>query len=115
MIEHPARGDIGQRNGMLAGNAVERGEERLQRRPAADGIDEALVFHLAPVGDVAITGFGRPQIARRQEPAGQGAIGQQAHAAAEAQVRHVAGGAAIKQGEADLVGGDGNAVAEGDA
>ena len=59
LVEHPARRDIGQRSAVLLRDAVERGQNALKDGPAADGIDEALVLHPAPVGEVA-AGSGAP-------------------------------------------------------
>ena len=52
MFQHPATGDVGKRNAVLFSNGVGGRQQRLERIPTAGGIDEALVFHAAPVGDL---------------------------------------------------------------
>ena len=95
---------------MLLGDPVERSEEHLQRVPAAGRLDEAPVLHLAPVGDLAVAGFGPPEPALAHQPAGERPVGEQAHAVGETEGAHLAGRAAVEEREADLVGDDRDAV-----
>ena len=95
---------------MLLRDPGKRRQDGLQHAPAADRIDEALVLHLAPVGDGGRRRLGRAQPFVGEQPAGKRAVGQQLHAVSEAERAHLLAGAAIEQGEADLVGGDLDAV-----
>ena len=69
LLEHPAGRDVGDRDAVAARDLGQRGEDALQHGPAADGVDEALVLHLAPVAD-RVPGSGRPtQRSLRKPPA----------------------------------------------
>ena len=51
LLEHPAGRDVGDGDAVLARDRREGPEKTLQDGPAADRVDEALVFRLAPVLD----------------------------------------------------------------
>ncbi len=91
-------------------DAVESREDRLQRRPAADSVDEAFVLHLAPVADLAMRRLRASEPPLRQEAAGDRPIGEQAQAILEAEGAHLSSRAAVEQRKANLVGDDFNAV-----
>ena len=110
LLEYPAARDVRHRYAVLRTNLARHPQHALQRVPAAHGMDETLVFHLAPVADVIGLGGADPAFA--EEAAAQHAIGQQAHAALQAQARHVFGRTPVQQRNADLIAGDGNAFAE---
>ena len=75
LLQHPARCDIGNRDAVLAGNRRERSENTLQHVPAADPIDEAHVFHRAPVADIGRSRLGPAMPSIGKKPARQCAIG----------------------------------------
>ena len=106
LLEHPARGDVGDRDAVPARHLGQRREHALQHRPAADGVDEALVLHLAPVADLRCRRLGRAEPAVGEEAAGERAVGQQADPVLPAEVAHLLAGTAVEQREADLVGRD---------
>ena len=113
LVEHPARGNIGQRRAVLRRGAVERGQNALEDGPSADGIDETLVLHPAPIGEIGRLGRAKP--AARQEAAGQRAIGEQADGVGAAERAHHAGRAAVEHREGDLVRDDRDALADQNA
>jgi hypothetical protein len=108
LLEDPAGRDVGDRDAVPAGHLGQGGQDRLQHGPAADRIDEALVLHLAPVADRVRLRPTEPAIA--EEPAGEGAIGQEPDSALEAEPAHLLAGTAVQQRETDLVGHDRKAV-----
>ena len=81
---------------------------RLEARPAARGVDEALVLHAAPVGDLG--GFGLAEPAVGEEAAAERAEGEDGDVVLQRDLRERARGAAVEEGEADLVRGDLDAV-----
>jgi hypothetical protein len=108
LLEHPARGDVGDRDAVLDGNGLCRREDPLEHPPAADRVDEALVLRLAPVGNVGRLRSIDPPIA--EEAAGQHAVGQELHAGLTADLRHAPGRPTVEQRKRHLVRDDGNAV-----
>ena len=110
MIERPARRHIGDRDAVLLRDRVERAEDRLECAPAAGGVDEALVFHLAPVGDLIARRLRPAEPALGHQAAGERAVGEQPNAVLEAEGAHLARRAAIEEREAHLIADDGNAV-----
>ena len=73
LLEHPARGDVGDRDAVLDRDGLRRREDTLQHVPAADRVDEALVLRLAPVGNVRRRGPTDPSIV--EDAAGEHAVG----------------------------------------
>jgi hypothetical protein len=65
IFEDPAAGDIGEGDPVFAGNLRGRFQDALIDGPAAGGVDEALVFRPAPVGDRMGLGLTKPFL--RQE------------------------------------------------
>src|SRR6266478_9894709 len=108
LLEHPPRGDVGDRDAVLDRDGLRRREDTLQYVPAADRVDEALVLRLAPVGNLRRLGSIDPPIA--EEAAGEHAVGQEPHAGLAADFRHAPRGSTIEQRERHLVRDDGNAV-----
>src|SRR5882724_4359815 len=98
---------------MLLSHLVRGGEDALERLPAADRRDEALVLHLAPIADLA--GLRGAEPALRQEAAAERAVGQQLDVVRQAEFAHRLAGAAIKKREADLVRDDADAVLDENA
>ena len=95
---------------MTLGDLGNGAQDFLEDAPAADRIDEALVFHRAPLVERVRGGFGPAQPFLGQQAAGQRAIGEQLDALSRAERRHLFAGAAVEQRVADLVGGDARAV-----
>ena len=108
LLQDPAGRDIGDRDAVAARHLGQRGQHGLQHGPAADGVDEAPVLHLAPVADRGGLGLADPAVA--EEAAGQRAVGEQPDPALQAEPAHLLAGAPIQQREADLVGHDRKAV-----
>ena len=79
---------------------------RLERRPAADRVDEALVFRSCSSRRSRRPRLRPPSQRSRQQAAGQRAIGEQAHAVLEAERAHLARRAPVEQRERHLVGDD---------
>ena len=76
LLEHPARCHVGNRHGMLRRDRSQRPEQSLEDLPAADRVDEALVFHGAPIGDLAFGRLGLVEPLLAEETAGKRAIGE---------------------------------------
>ena len=104
LLHDPARGDVRDRNAVLAGNHVQGRKQGLQDGPAADDIDEALVLRLAPIRDLGWLGSAVPSVG--EEAACKRAIGEQPDAVLEAERAHRTCGAPVEQRERDLVGDD---------
>ena len=108
LVQHPARRDVGNRHPVFQRDGMRRPQHALQGGPAAHGVNEAAVFHLAPVAH--FKGCFLAQPALTQEAATERAVGQQPDIAREAQLRHCAGSAPVQQRQAHLVGGNGQPV-----
>ena len=115
LFERPARRDVGDRNAFAPRDAVERRKNRLQGRPAAGGVDEALVLHLAPVVDLVARRLRAPKPSLGEKASGERSVGEQAHAVFEAKRAHLARRPAVEKRKADLVGDDLDAVLHDDA
>src|SRR5207249_12070962 len=72
LLEHPARGNVGDRDAVLDRDGLRRRENTLQHVPATDRVDEALILRLAPVGNLRRLGSVDPSIA--EEAAGEHAV-----------------------------------------
>ena len=110
LFKYPAQGHRRDRHAMPGGYLVCRQQHALVRGPSADGLDEAAVFGLAPVGGIAGIGLSKPALA--EEAARQRTVGQQLDATGLAQRTHAAGGAPVQQGKRHLVGGNRQAMAQ---
>ena len=110
LLQHPARRDIGDGDAMPPRHRSSAASTRCRAVPAADLLDEAAVFHLAPVGDVGGGGLGLAEPLLVEQPAGQRAVGEELHAVLEADGAHLFRGAPVEHGEADLVRSDRDAV-----
>ena len=108
VFENPARGNIGNRDLVLAGDLAACDQNVLKRLPAAGSIDETLVFRTAPVGDRGGLRGTQPFVA--EEAATKRAIGEQFYAGALAKLRKRTGRAAVDQREGNLVRGEGDTV-----
>ena len=109
LLEHPAKRDRGNRHPVFAGNRIGGLQNRLEGMPATNGLDEAVVLGLAPVGNGGRLALAQPALA--QKAAGQRAIGQQLDAFGLAQLAHAPGRAPVEQRERHLVGCNRDAVA----
>ena len=76
----------------------------MKRRPTAARINEALVFHPAPIGDLVRFIGANPAIA--EEPAAQRAKGQQLDVVVQCDLRQAARRAPVQQRKTDLIAGD---------
>ena len=66
LIEHPARGDGGERDGVGLGDAVENRQQGLKGIPPAAFIDDQAIFDQAAIGE-AFGGIGLPKPAGGEE------------------------------------------------
>src|SRR5215207_2933592 len=101
LVEHESCRHVGKRYAVLAGDRGKRGEDSLEHAPSANGVDEALVLHAAPIAEVGRLGPRQPAL--REQAAGQRAVGKQTNAAREAEIAHCTGSAPIEHGKGDLV------------
>ena len=110
VLQHPAAGDVGNRDAVPPGHARGRRQHVLKPRPSAGRSDEAAVLHPRPGAGLFPVRLGLAEPAFGEPSAGHGAVGQQLHAGLEAQRRHRARRARVEQGERHLIGDDRNAA-----
>src|SRR5580704_10757321 len=95
---------------MLSSDPIECIKDCLQNTPTTDRLDEAAIFHLAPIVDIGGKGFGPVEPALRNQATCQRAIGKEANAIFKAESAHLLRRTPVQQREGNLVGNDWNAM-----
>ena len=75
VVEHPARGDVGDGRPVFFRDTVERLEQLLEDGPAAHDLDETPIFHFAPIRHLDRLWCAQPAL--REEAAAERAEGEE--------------------------------------
>mmetsp|Transcript_54401 Transcript_54401/g.172848 ORF Transcript_54401/g.172848 Transcript_54401/m.172848 type:complete len:311 (+) Transcript_54401:13-945(+) len=111
LVQHPARGHIGDGHAVLLGDAVQRPQQLLEPRPPARLADHARVLLLGVRVQLNLARV-QAQVTVGQEAPRHDPVGQQRDPVGLAELRHGVVRAAVEQAVLDLVGRDGHPAVE---